>query len=195
MKVNRQFILLLLSSVALLSLVIILTNFSGLKNKEGRDVAKINPEKTQEIQNQPVPVVFESQGLTLTNREELNFFVEFEELPDSVPTAYTIQLLFDPELMSVQQIELGDLWTDANILQNNIDNEEGVVLFSAGRGFDAEETGGKRLLDVSVIANRKAVGNLETIVELGPESQYVLVGVDRLIDLSAQPITFELSDE
>ncbi|OGM21266.1 hypothetical protein A2863_00295 [Candidatus Woesebacteria bacterium RIFCSPHIGHO2_01_FULL_38_9b] len=118
--------------------------------------------------------------------------VTFDKLPNPAPVAFTLQLLYEPTVLRVDDVEIGNLWTGANVLEEKINNDTGVVMFSAGQGFEDEVTQNKTLAKLKVTVISADENNIETSLRVGPESATASDGKN-LIKLDIPSVVIKLS--
>jgi hypothetical protein len=145
-------------------------------------------EDSMMTESQVVELMASSAEWMANNQYE--FEVAYNALPDPIPAAETLQFTYDPAVIQVDDVEEGNLWTNTNVLQKDIDNDVGTVVYSAGQGFDADTTGNKVLATVKVTVLGSASGNTE--IMLGPDSAVAAVGVDHLIPLNETSISINV---
>jgi len=78
----------------------------------------------------------------LANPEQA-FFVDIipqEPIPASV---YRLEILFDPQIISIEEISAGNFFDQPQILRRDIDNQKGIVDFSAGISVSEKEAAGE----------------------------------------------------
>ena len=124
--------------------------------------------------------------------EQYEVTVEYDQLPSRVPVAYTLQILYDPSVLRIDDIEVGNLWTGSNVLEEKINKETGVAMFSAGQGFEDKITNNKLLATLKVTVLKADEENTETSIRLGPESATASDGKN-LIKLEIPSVVIKLS--
>lgn len=121
--------------------------------------------------------------------------VSFDGEPEYVPNAVTVHLLFDPEYVEVVEVTKGDLWTEANVFENIIDNEKGELKFSAGQNFNSEVTGNSTLAYVKAKVIKARSWPVSTEFKFGPDAAMTSVGIgEKLILLQGTPIKIDLKN-
>ena len=77
----------------------------------------------------------------LTNPEQA-FFVDIIPQEPVSASVYHLEILFDPQVISIEEISTGNFFDHPQILRRDIDNQEGIIDFSAGISIsEKEETG------------------------------------------------------
>ncbi|MBN1168748.1 hypothetical protein JXA63_02555 [Candidatus Woesebacteria bacterium] len=157
---SKKYIILIAVFLALFSLGIFLllrnrvsiqeqprTNNYDVNN--GYSVQNTNNNKSQNVTPDNVQVSFLVTELDLNQNQQHTSTLSFDILPDPAPVAFTLVLEFDPSSIQVNDIEPGNLWTGENILQKEIDNENGIVNYSVGQGFYKEVTGESQIAKIT----------------------------------------------
>lgn len=140
-------------------------------------------------------VKFESSASVWNKDEQSELMVSFDGVPEYSPNAITVQLLFDPEYVEVIEVTKGNLWTETNVLQREIDNEKGEVKFSAGQNFNSNYTQNTVLANFKVKVIKTRSWPVSTEFKLGPESAMTSVGIgEKLILLQGTPIKIDLKN-
>lgn len=139
-----------------------------------------------ELVQEPVKVSFLEESISLNKNQKHTASLSFDTLPDPAPTAITLNLSFDPQNVKVENIEVGNLWTGTNVLQKDIDNENGKIAFSAGQGFDDEITGNTVMAKVTITPLSE---NVNVEIEIDADSAYASVQEKKLIYLQGLPLS------
>lgn len=140
------------------------------------------------------PVVkLETSSTEWKRDKNYELMVSFESLPENLPNAITVHLLYDPDYVEVVEVTEGDLWTETNVLQREIDNEKGEVIFSAGQNFYSDVTENTTLANFKVKVIEARAWPINTEFELGSKSAMTSLGIgEKLIMLKGTPITIKI---
>jgi hypothetical protein len=165
---------------------------SNQSNAPDQNPYKVSPSQnpyngTQQNERPSVQVSFAKTEIRLNQNQQHTSTLSFSTLPDPEPTAFTLMLTFDPSQLQVNDIEPGNLWTGENILQKDIDNEKGVIMYSAGQGFSDEVTGESQIAKITFTSQ-----STDTQIQLGPESAYTSVQEKVLIPMQGLPLTISV---
>ena len=159
--------------------------------EEGEDKEPVSTEENV-IKEGPV-VKLETSSTEWKRDEDHELIVSFESLPENLPNAITVHLIYDPDYVEVVEVTEGDLWTETNVLQREIDNEKGEVIFSAGQNFYSDVTENTTLANFKVKVIEARAWPISTEFELGPESAMTSLGIgEKLIMLKGIPITIKI---
>lgn len=66
----------------------------------------------------------------------------FATLPDPAPKFIELSISYNPEAISVESVDPGNIWTSSTVLSSNIDNENGELVIALAQGFDSDLAGG-----------------------------------------------------
>ena len=144
---------------------------------------KVNNSQKEPVKP-PVQVGFLEKEINLNKSQQHTSILSFTSLPEPTPTAFTLILTFDPSILQVDNIEPGNLWSGENVLQKDIDNERGVVLFSVGQGFNDEITGESQIAKITFTSE-----SADTQIEIDPKSVYTSVKEKLLVPMQGLPLT------
>jgi len=205
---GKRFLIFIIVTLLIFSGVFLLVNVSGglkigvFNGGEGasqpEDVVEEEGDKepvtTGEYVIKDGPVVkLETSSTEWKKDENRELMVSFESLPENLPNAITVHLLYDPDYVEVVEVTEGDLWTETNVLQREIDNEKGEVIFSAGQNFYSDVTGNTTLANFKVKVIEARAWPISTEFELGSESAMTSLGIgEKLIMLKGMPITIKI---
>lgn len=118
--------------------------------------------------------------------------VEFDE-STSTPDFLELVIIYDPDTLSLDNIEEGNLWTEQVVLINSIDNKLGKanLLFGKNIGVTNETTLDKvATFTFTVLDNPES---LNTVVVLDPSSNTAFSGKDEVTYLIAEPLILPIS--
>jgi hypothetical protein len=192
MNANKNFTILLVVAVVLAvsSLVVF-----KLVSKE-RDNNMTAVQESSDTANEQLPVdEIVSEGITVEMRSSLSVWqkntvneieILFASMPTPPPNALTLQVLYDPSVVRIDDINPGNLWGEVNVLQKSIDNTKGEVVVSMGQGFDSQFTGELSLLTLNALLLNDT--DADVVISLGPESASASTGIGELIPVSANDI-------
>lgn len=148
-----------------------------------------SPTPSTNVPRTPSQVSFVETDINLGTGQERTSTLSFSPLPSPAPTAFTLVLAFDPSQIQINDIQPGNLWTGENILQKEIDNENGEVKFSVGQGFSDEVTGNS---DVAKITFTK-IGDQETEIIVAEGSAYASVEEKVLIPMQGLSLSISVN--
>ena len=151
----------------------------------------VNNEVNIENLEYDIPMELRLSSVEWMKDSEYDIEVVFNSIPTPAPNALTLQVLFDPNVIMINEVMSGNLWDETNMLQKNINNETGEVLTSIGQGFDTKLTGNL----TAITLKATALGNADvkqTVVRLGPDSVQASTGVEELIGISESSITINI---
>ena len=192
---GKRSLILIFAAVALLGVVLLVTTLLNRTKTAPEQLSlaqeKSTDQKTTETASSNT-AQFRTSTLEWQAQKQYEVEVTFDTPPNPAPTAFTLHLLFDPDILRVDGIEIGNLWTGANILQNSIDNETGEVMYSAGQGFQDDVTNQTLIATVKVTAINTNPDINQTTLKIGPEAATASVGIDHLINLEIPQITLDL---
>ncbi|KKQ41813.1 MAG: hypothetical protein US60_C0029G0013 [Microgenomates group bacterium GW2011_GWC1_37_8] len=166
------------------------------KSKSNLTVEK--PSQSTAEQVSPTTSLTPNKGTLRTNSttwevdKQYEVEVTFDKLPNPAPIAFTLQILYEPTVLRVDDVEIGSLWTGSNVLEEKINNDTGVVMFSAGQGFEDEVTQNKVLAKLKITAIEFDENSPETSIRIGPESATASDGKN-LIKLEVPSVVVKLS--
>ena len=153
------------------------------------DTSTMNVKDSSEVES--LSVELNSDDNLWRSGQSYEFEIAFDDIADPYPTAMTLVLSFDPKSIEVNEVDVGDLWTGANILEDKIDNENGKVRYSAGQDFDAEISNGKVLAVVSLTV-LEDIESGPTVITLEPDSAVASEKDVRLIYLNGEPLSISV---
>ena len=102
----------------------------------------------------------------LTNPEQA-FFVDIiprEPIPASV---YRLEIIFDPQIISIEEILAGNFFDQPQILRRDIDNQKGIIDFSAGMSISEKEAVGE-------LQNKNSLITLKAKIKPQEQDQFPL---------------------
>lgn len=110
-----------------------------------------------------------------------------------VPNAYTFNIQFDPNSVSISKIEPGNIWRQVAIFtkDNKIDNLNGIVRYSAAQSLGSEKADGKILLRVFLKAKSTATSGSELTILTS--SKFAYAGLDREVLLESKSIQVQVT--
>jgi uncharacterized protein YxeA len=89
----------------------------------------------------------------------------------TVPTAFQIKASYNKDNVQVNAVNVGNLWTDANVLMNTIDSSSGIIKFAAGQGFSADKNSqGKSLMVIDYAVKNGTPEDIDLVIY--PESKF-----------------------
>lgn len=171
----------IIAIVLTFGLILLVISINKIKNS---DYNTPTGQFEQNISDTSYEVRMNNSG-TWQENQESEVTIEFLTPPEEFPTVFTLEILYDPSLVEVISATEGNLWTEVNILQNNIDEEEGKLTLTVGQGFSAEPTGDLTLTTVTVVP--KSSGATLT---LGDESLVAKSGIGYKINSSQLNIVY-----
>lgn len=191
---GKRSLILIFGTLAILGVVLLVTNLLTRQKTapEEPSHAQVVVPSDKEEETKPNTAQFRTSTYQWQAQKQYEVEVSFDTQPTPYPTAFTLQLLYDPKILRVDEVSLGNLWTGANILQNKVDNEKGEVIFSAGQDFQDQVTNQLLLATLKVTVVNTDPKITQATIEIGPESGTASVGVDHLIDLEIPPIILNL---
>jgi hypothetical protein len=98
-----------------------------LTNDEGQEIITANKENHWELAYQIKPEDYLIAPQTV-------FSLQISPDQETNLSVYRLEILFDPNLLSVEAVEAGEYFTSPKILRNKINNQEGKIDFSIGIG-------------------------------------------------------------
>jgi len=107
--------------------------------------------------------------------------------------AFDIRLKYNPDQLSALALEPGQLWSDQNIIIQEIDNNAGLVRLSVGQVADATMTGELNLVSIDFSVNNLASG--VTTISITNESKASVLGEDTAYLLDADPLNVQILDD
>jgi hypothetical protein len=156
-------------------------------NRAGEPQVTETVEKEPPVRDEePVAISF-TETSTVAGEEEGIAVIDLDE-GEVAPTAFTLMMSFDPAKLKVIKVEVGDIWVDANVLQDDVDNTAGTIEYSAGQAFNTEVTGGREVAKIYYEKTASAgSGPVTLTLEEGSSTAYV--GVDVLVPFNNLPRT------
>lgn len=154
------FLLLIVFIIFLTGLVFIRKNLS-LSNSND----KVN------IVHEPVSVShFTEEASWLPGSKHVLAF-SFVKMPDPAPKYIELNIGFNPNVVKVESVVPGNIWTSSTILTNKIDNEKGEVVLGFGQGFSADFSGDNLIIELNVITQNLQSEDVAVFVVM-PSSYY-----------------------
>jgi hypothetical protein len=134
----------------------------------------------------PLDTEFESNQVAISVDEEKTVTIL---LPSNTerPTGYTFDISFDPKVLTILRIEVGDTWDRTNVLRKTIDPVAGKASISAGQalGTQISSTGTKL---TTLIVKAKSTTSVQSQLVIEPSSEFAYAGLDYGVPLKSQSI-------
>jgi hypothetical protein len=191
---NKPFQKKIAAAIVLLLLVGLgITGFVATQKKSTRIQEAGNPQidVTQPAQKNSVMTTFDIESEKWTSQSTQTVSISFADLPSPPPTAVTLEIKFDPNLVIISSIKAGDLWSSTTELQNEIDSSNGVATVSFGQAFGAQASANKTIAKLTV-TTKQSTADAKTSFQLGPKSAFARVGEVELIPLTSDPLMISI---
>lgn len=118
--------------IALVLISLALASFLVLLGKPKQYLPPVSRKEFKtEVKKQPPPIKFFGEE-TLWLKPLESFSLDIIPTDKLSALVYRLEILFDPEILIVEDITAGDFFEKPQILRKEIDNEKGRVYFSAG---------------------------------------------------------------
>ena len=124
------------------------------------------------------------------NKGKANVSLEFDNFKSYVPNAITIKINYDPKIIKISTITIGDIWTNTNVLEKTIDNDKGVNTLSLGQGFNANATGTLTIANINFQVLNSNL--LSTTFSIGSDSVFGITNVKTLMSITGKSISVNL---
>jgi hypothetical protein len=135
-KILNQIDLLVLLSLALIGFILICNHFLSFQNKN------LIPKQTKtNLLSENIPVKFNPETLSASPGEQ--FTIKIVPVNQLSALVYHLEIVFDPKVLSVKNIENGHFFKNPTILQKEFDNQAGRIYFSAGINPEELKQGGE----------------------------------------------------
>jgi len=136
MKLKKQsFSLLVISSLMVILTLFLLGLFLAQQNKQEPSPSKEenSPSNTEatinglELKREPPPLKAKIE------KKDKNCYLLITEFPEEeLLLAYQLELIFDPEVFEIKEVEKGNFLPSSLVLEETINNERGKAIFSVG---------------------------------------------------------------
>lgn len=198
MDKDNKIVFILIASVVLLFVLVLVKN--RVNNQSSNISLQQSPQENQEESTvtqesveplNPVAVSFQASSMEISLDDTGEAIVMLDE-NEEAPTAFYLHLRYDPEIIDVQEVEVGGLWESNNVLEEEIDEELGEIKMSVGQGFEAQKTGDTEMLKITfkLLENENAENVTMYIVE---DSSLYYAGLDRGRPVESVPLTVNIS--
>jgi hypothetical protein len=104
------------------------------------------------------------------------------------PLVTALSISFDPAFLKVENVSANDFWTQTRIMEQKIDNQDGVINLQIIQDREAQPTGDPTMAIVSFTAINVGTSNLS----LNSKSHLVSTGVDQTIPLQAESLAITI---
>ena len=111
---------------------------------------------------------------------------QFDETLEITPDYSEVIFIYDPEVLTLNDIEPGNLWTEQNVLIKTINNEEGTAKLVFGKAVGSQTTKLNKIATLTFSVLDTSAGN--TAIVLDPDSNAASSVSEGLIKLSAKPL-------
>lgn len=185
---NRRFLIIVVILVILWIGIVFSRIYQARKPSTAKTSQPIQQQQTQPTEPS-VSVSLLSESVSWSSGETYTLTANLNEPPEPFPTVFSIYLRFDPDVLKIDSVDQGDLWSSVNLLENEINNQAGELSYTLGQGFDAQVQGGTTLASINFTV--KNTTERSTVVTLGPNSATAKSGVKT--NITAQPLTIPLA--
>jgi hypothetical protein len=184
--------------VGILLLVVIAGGFAMLtiqvsKNPQ-QSAMDTSTDNSNNVASKNPSVKFVSSKDYVKRGEQITIAIEFESLPNPVPNAISMQVVFDPNVLEISRVEPGNVWQKTNTIYNNIDTKEGLVSIDMGQGFNSHASGNVQIAQITAIAKKDSATAKTTLV-IGDDSAIASVGENTLVKFTKQTYTVQIIDK
>ncbi len=167
-------------------------NFYIIKNKQ------VAPTPTPQIQTpmgdvaEQLTIKFENDDVYWKAGTIYALAATLDSLPNQIPNAIQLVITFDPQIVEIQKVDPGNMWTKTNVLNNKIDNKNGKIELVMGQGFDAEPSNSANIALITFKLLKS--GSTSTTFNVATESAVAQTGVNHLINIVGIPYTKDIID-
>lgn len=157
----------------------ILIETSSISSNQNAEVQQEISSKNKESSSTDVTILLENEG---------DLKIATVKFKNSIQTPTAIQIIvnYDPSKIQVSKVEMGDIWTQTNVLKNSVDNSVGELEIAAGQGFGATASGGTVAF---TIAYTTKLG--EVTFNVSPESKIVYSGNENVVKVDSSILLIE----
>ena len=156
-------IILLASTVILL--IINLTSFIQVRREDAPQEFIEKPREAN-LSRLTANFVQEGNNWRAGEREVVQIKITSPEKFNAEATVYTLIVNFNPDQLAIEKVTKGDIWAQSNLLQSDIDNDKGELVFTLGKGFNNNGgTGKENLVTIEFLVKSGSGSGTEVVLE------------------------------
>lgn len=191
-KESRQMLVLVLVIIAFfLPIVILLADrnyqlLSVVRLKDSLSTPSVIPTETVKT----LDLQFSTDKSTLSPGG--NFTVTLDTLPVEDLAVVDITVNFNPDQLTALSVEPGQVWTDQNLIVQEVNNNQGTIRLSFGQAPEESMTNSLTLAEMDFSVNSLASG--ASAITLDSNSEAAVFNEGTAYRLEAEPLSIQISN-